>query len=69
MNDPLTSSPRHEPNLPSPWVRTARALHVMASLRNTAIGALRKTGWNNIAGALRRHARNPQRAITCALNC
>ncbi len=50
-------------------VRTGHAPHVMASLRNTAIGILRLTGWNNIAAALRHHARNPERAITCALTC
>lgn len=50
-------------------VRTGRAPHVMASLRNTAIGILRLAGWNNIAAALRHHARNPERAITCALTC
>lgn len=50
-------------------VRTGRAPHVMASLRNTAIGILRLAGWDNIAAALRHHARNPERAITCALTC
>ncbi|BEH01980.1 ISAs1 family transposase [Brooklawnia propionicigenes] len=48
-------------------VRTGHAAHVMASLRNTAISILRLTGWDNIATALRHHARNPERAITCAL--
>lgn len=50
-------------------VRTGRAPHVMASLRNTVIGILRLAGWTNIAAALRHHARNPERAITCALTC
>lgn len=50
-------------------VRTGAGPHVMASLRNTAIGLLRLAGWNNIAAALRHHARNPEQAITCALNC
>lgn len=50
-------------------VRTAKAPHVMATLRNTAIGILRLAGWDNIAAALRHHARNPERAITCALTC
>lgn len=49
--------------------RTGRAPHVMASLRNTVIGILRLAGWNNIAAALRHHARDPERAITCALTC
>lgn len=48
-------------------VRTGRAAHVMATPRNTAISILRLTGWDTIATALRRHARNPERAITCAL--
>ena len=50
-------------------VRTRSSPHVMASLRNTAIGILRLAGWDNIAAALRHHARNPERAITCALTC
>jgi len=50
-------------------VRTGHAAHVMATLRNTAILILRLTGWDNIATALRHHARNPERAITCALTC
>lgn len=50
-------------------VRTGGAPHVMACLRNTAIGILRFAGWINIAAAVRHHARNPERAITCALNC
>lgn len=50
-------------------IRTAAAPHVMACLRNTAIGILRLAGWDNIAAALRHHARDPERAITCALTC
>jgi predicted transposase YbfD/YdcC len=50
-------------------VRTRQAPHVMASLRNTAIGILRLAGWTNIAAALRHHARDPDRAIICALTC
>lgn len=50
-------------------VRTAHAPHIMATLRNTAITILRLAGWDNIAAALRHHARNPERAITCALTC
>ena len=50
-------------------VRTANAPHVMATLRNTTISILRLAGWDNIAAALRHHARNPERAITCALTC
>lgn len=49
--------------------RTGAAPHVMASLRNTAIGILRLAGWANIAQATRHHARDPERAITCALTC
>lgn len=50
-------------------VRSGRAPHVMATLRNTAISILRLKGWNNIATALRHHARDPDRAITSALAC
>lgn len=50
-------------------VRTGHAAHVMATLRNTAITILRLAGWTNIAAALRHHARNPERAITCGLTC
>jgi predicted transposase YbfD/YdcC len=48
-------------------VRTGRAPHVMASLRNTAINLLRLSGATNIAAALRHHARAPDRAINCLL--
>ena len=41
----------------------------MASLRNTVISLLRLAGWDNIAKALRHHARNPDRALTCLLTC
>lgn len=50
-------------------VRTGQAPRVMASLRNTVIAILRLAGWDNIAAALRHHAHNPDRAITCALTC
>ena len=50
-------------------VRTGHAPRVMASLRNTGIGILRLAGWDNIAAGLRHHARDPERAITCALTC
>lgn len=50
-------------------VRTGHAPRVMASLRNTVIAILRLAGCTNIAAALRRNARNPERAITCALTC
>ncbi len=50
-------------------VRTGNSPHVMASLRNAAIGLLRLTGWDNIAAALRHHARDPDRAINCLLTC
>jgi predicted transposase YbfD/YdcC len=48
---------------------TGHTPQVMASLRNTAISILRLSGWTNIAAALRHHARHPEQAITCALNC
>lgn len=50
-------------------VRTRNAPHVMASLRNTAIGVLRLAGWDNIAAALRHHARNPDRTAKWLLTC
>jgi predicted transposase YbfD/YdcC len=42
-------------------VRTANSPHVMACLRNLAIGALSHAGPVNLAAALRRHSRNPYR--------
>jgi hypothetical protein len=42
-------------------VRTGAAPHVMAVLRNLAVGALSRAGPVNLATALRRHARNPRR--------
>jgi predicted transposase YbfD/YdcC len=50
-------------------VRTGHAPQVMATLRNTAISILRLSGWDNIAKALRHHARHPDRALTCLLTC
>ena len=50
-------------------VRTGHAPRVMASLRNTAISLLRLAGWANIAQALRHHARDAERALTCLLTC
>lgn len=50
-------------------IRTGQAPQVMATLRNTAIGILRLAGFTNIAAALRHHARDADRAITCALTC
>ena len=41
----------------------------MATLRNTAISILRLNGWDNIAQALRHHARDPERTLTCLLTC
>lgn len=46
--------------------RTGNGPHVMASLRNLAISLLRLAGTTNIAAALRRSARNPDRAIILA---
>jgi hypothetical protein len=42
-------------------VRTGAAPHVMAALRNLAIGVLSRAGPVNLAAALRRHARDPHR--------
>ncbi|WP_369826029.1 hypothetical protein [Kitasatospora sp. MBT66] len=36
----------------------------MATFRNLAIGALKRTGVTNIAAALRRNARDPLRPLT-----
>lgn len=50
-------------------VRTGQSPRVMATLRNTAISLLRLAGWDNIAEALRHHARDPERALKCLLTC
>lgn len=50
-------------------VRTGCAPRVMVTLRNTVISLLRAAGWDNIAKALRHHARHPERALTCVLTC
>jgi predicted transposase YbfD/YdcC len=42
-------------------VRTGSGPHVMASLRNLAIGVLCRAGPVNVAAALRHHARDPRR--------
>jgi predicted transposase YbfD/YdcC len=44
-------------------IRTGTAPHVMASLRNLAIGILHAAGHTNIAKALRRNARDPRRPL------
>ena len=41
----------------------------MASLRNLAITILRLTGHDNIASALRHHARRPSRSLQTIMNC
>jgi hypothetical protein len=48
----------------APQHRTGNAPRAMAGLRNLAIGALRLTGYDNIAGALRHHARDATRPLT-----
>jgi predicted transposase YbfD/YdcC len=45
-------------------VRTGAGPHVMACLRNLAIGALCRAGPVNLAAALRHHARDPARPLT-----
>ncbi len=50
-------------------VRSGNAPQVMATIRNTAIGLLRLTGWANIAAALRHHARQPERPVNLLLTC
>ncbi len=44
-------------------VRTGAGPHVMATLRNLAIGLLRSDGWTNIAHALRHHAADSRRPL------
>jgi len=44
-------------------VRTEAAPEVMAALRNTVIGLLRRAGVTNVAEALRRNAARPQEAL------
>lgn len=44
-------------------VRTGQAPHVMASLRNAAVGLMRWAGHTNIASACRRHAAHPNEAL------
>jgi len=41
----------------------------MATLRNTVLGLLRLAGHDNIAAALRHHARDHHRPIQLLLNC
>jgi predicted transposase YbfD/YdcC len=48
-------------------IRTGNAPRVMAGLRNTAITLLRLDGHQNIAAALRHHARNADRPINLLL--
>jgi hypothetical protein len=55
--------PRHylrRGRLPGPH---RQRTHVMASLRNLAIGVLSRAGPVNLAAALRRHARDPHRLL------
>jgi predicted transposase YbfD/YdcC len=44
-------------------VRTGSGPHVMAALRNLAIGALHRAGPVNLAAALRHHSRDPHRPL------
>jgi hypothetical protein len=48
-------------------VRTGTAPHVMASLRNLAIGILSRAGPVNLAAALRRHAPRPLATLGISL--
>jgi predicted transposase YbfD/YdcC len=45
-------------------IRTGHAPRVMATLRSTAIGLHRLAGATNIAAALRRHSRDPDKIMT-----
>jgi hypothetical protein len=44
-------------------LRTGTGPHVMACLRNLAIGVLSRAGPVNLAAALRHHARDPARPL------
>ena len=44
-------------------VRTGAAPQVLAAVRNTVIGVLRRAGHRNVAAALRRHAAHPREAL------
>jgi len=48
----------------SSQIRTGAGPHVMATLRNLAIGVLSRAGPVNLAAALRHHARDPARPLT-----
>jgi hypothetical protein len=50
-------------------IRTANGPRIMASLRNLAITVLRLSGVDNIAAALRHHARRPDRPLQTIMNC
>lgn len=50
-------------------IRTGAGPQVMATLRNTVLGLLRLAGHDNIAAALRHHARDHHRPIKLLLNC
>jgi hypothetical protein len=45
-------------------MRTGTAPRTMATLRNPAIGALRLTGYDNIAAGLHKHSRDSTRPLT-----
>lgn len=48
-------------------IRAGNGPHIMATLRNTALSLLRLDGHDNIAKALRHHARNPHRPVRLLL--
>jgi predicted transposase YbfD/YdcC len=50
-------------------VRSGSGPHVMATLRNLAIGVLCRAGPVNVAAALRRHARDPRRPWPPSASC
>ncbi len=50
-------------------IRTANGPRIMASLRNLAITILRLAGVDNIAAALRHHARRPHRPLQTIMKC
>ena len=50
-------------------IRTGNRPQVMASLRNLAVTVLHLSGVTNIAAALRRHARRPDRPLKTLMTC
>ncbi len=54
-------------NLDRSQIHTGASPQVMTTGRNTTISLLYLTGWDNIAKALRHHARHPDHAVNLIL--